>query len=244
MTERERIVDSDKREATAIGPSAQRSPSGATAEPRGTQPGELAARVLKAAWLSVLLGIALELLVIALVTGARGTSDLRPFVADVVQKISWSVLVCVGLAIATIVSKASPGVMGLAGLLAAPLALEMSRLLHKGLKLALQVAGSEPDASLFLLAALALVKAAEYGCLGAVLGWIGRRTTAATMYAAAGLVVGVCFGGVTLALTSMATQEPLSAGRFLAAAMNEILFPVGCSLILFASAAVGKKAPS
>ena len=47
---------------------------------------------------------------------------LRPFVADLVKNVSWSVFVCVGLAVGTAVTQSRVPVMGFLGLISAPLA--------------------------------------------------------------------------------------------------------------------------
>src|SRR3712207_5242448 len=76
--------------------------------------GELWRKILRVAWLSILLGIVLEvlLLVLAAYTGTGGTTP-KPFISDLAQKVSWSFIVCVGLAFGSTASKARSGVMGL-----------------------------------------------------------------------------------------------------------------------------------
>src|SRR5688572_8766665 len=63
-------------------------------------------RLFHAAWMSIAFGIALELLLLLVTTLAGKESGIKPFVRDLLQKISWSVFVCVGLAIGTTVTKA------------------------------------------------------------------------------------------------------------------------------------------
>ncbi|HEY9421862.1 MAG TPA: hypothetical protein VIW92_10655, partial [Thermoanaerobaculia bacterium] len=125
-------------------------------------------KVLRVAWLSVGLGIVLEivLLVLAAFTDTGGASP-KPFISDLAQKISWSFIVCIGLALGTTASKARPGVMGLLGLISAPLAFTVARSVHKGVNEALGLAATAGGASVFLIAAL---KGVEYAVLGAVLG--------------------------------------------------------------------------
>ena len=91
--------------------------------------------------------------------------------------------------------------------------------------------------------AVAAIKGVEYACLGGIVGWLGRRTWAAVYHhAAAGLAVAVPFGGALLALTASASQEPLDLGALPAWAVNELLFPVGCTLILYVAAGVERDA--
>ena len=95
-------------------------------------------QVVRVAWLSVGLGIAFEilLLVLAALSGTAGESG-KPALADLAQKISWSFLVCVGLAFGTAARKLRETVMGGLGLFVAPLAFIAAKAIHKGLGQAL-----------------------------------------------------------------------------------------------------------
>src|SRR5215208_2089217 len=201
----------------------------------------LGATLLRAAWLAILLGFAMEALLLLFAAGFGIVPGLGSTVSDLAGKVTWSTLVCAGLALGTAVSKARAPLMGLLGLLAAPLALEVSRSLHQGAVKALEIAGS---ASLFTpsLLVLALLKAVEYGCLGASVGWIGKRPWGGLMaHAVTGLIVGIVFGGAIVAFTYLYAPEPLSTADLISRGVNEIVFPVGCSLVLFSATAVGKR---
>src|SRR5215208_5758225 len=90
---------------------------------------------------------------------------------------------------------------------------------------------------------LALFKAVEYGCLGVIIGWVGRRSWGGMLaHAAAGLTVGIFFGSAIVSFTYWTAPEPLATPDLVSRSANEILFPVGCSLVLFAATAVGKRA--
>ena len=98
--------------------------------------------------------------------------------------------------------------MGLLGLLSAPLAFEVSRVLQKGTAQALVAAGpaAGDEVSPVLLA---FVKGVEYGCLGLAIAWIWRRSWGgAKVHVGIGLLVGLVFGGTILALTYGATPQP------------------------------------
>src|SRR5215203_2835965 len=133
---------------------------GPTPEPTSA----LGATLLRVAWLAILLGLAMELLLVLASTFGGGPGGLGPFVADLTKSVSWSVFVCVGLALGTAVINARAPVMGFLGLLSAPLAFEISRVLHKGVLNALEVAGDGGDDLSPLL--VAIIKGIEYGCLG------------------------------------------------------------------------------
>lgn len=195
--------------------------------------------IFKAAWLAIALGFAIEGLILASFALAGGALTAKPFTADLVQKVAWSFIVCVALAVARTASRL-PGVfMGVAGLLAAPAAFAIARGLHKGASQALGlVAIAAPGPSPVLVAG---IKGLQYALLGLAIGWIAKRAWGGVAaHAAAGLASGVLFGGPLLALTFQA-MPTLSAGAVAARSVNEILFPVGCALVLYASDALGKR---
>ena len=127
---------------------------GSVAAPHpGPAPG-LGPALMRAAWLAILLGLGFEL--VLLTVSVYGGSGAGLFVADLVKSVSWSVFVCVGLAVGTAISRARVPLMGLLGLLTAPLAFEVSRVLHKGTVEALALSGAADAAgtATFLLAAV------------------------------------------------------------------------------------------
>ena len=130
--------------------------------------------------------------------------------------------------------------MGLPGLLSGPLAFEASRVIHKGALEALAVSGGGgDDVSPVLIAA---IKGLEYGCLGIGIGWVSQRPWGGAMaHVAVGLLVGVIFGGTELVLASGSVPAP-SASELFVEGVNEVLFPVGCALVLFSATALGKRA--
>ena len=101
---------------------------------------------MRVAWLAILLGLAMEGLLL-LGTGLGDLLGVKPIVAGLVKNVSWSVFVCVGLAVGTTLSKIRLPAMGLLGFLAAPLAFEVSRVLHKGTLEALAASGGGDELS-------------------------------------------------------------------------------------------------
>jgi hypothetical protein len=197
----------------------------------------LGATLLRVAWLAILLGIAMEGILLVLSAGLGDLLGLGSIIADLAQNVSWSVLVCLGLSVGTAVRSARVPVMGLLGFLAAPAAFEISRVIHKGAIQALAISGSAgEDLSPFLLA---LIKGLEYGCLGLALGWVSQRPWGgAVAHMAVGFVVGAVFGGTVIALLAASGPE-VSATILLSRGVTEVLFPVGCSLVLFSAEALG-----
>ncbi|MGH3148475.1 MAG: hypothetical protein ACRDTR_22060 [Rubrobacter sp.] len=197
-------------------------------------------KILHAAWLAIVLGLSMEVLLL-LANGMGDVLGLKTVVADLVKNVSWSIFVCVGLAIGKTISRIQIPMMGLLGFLSAPTAFEISRVLHKGTLEALSVGGADPTGPSPLL--LALIKALEYGCLGLALGWIGGRAWGGAMaHVAVGLLVGIVFGGTIVGLEYGAMPGGASMAELLPRATIELLFPVGCSLVLFAAGVLGDKA--
>ena len=192
--------------------------------------------LLRVAWLAVLLGLLLQLALLLVAAGFGTFAGLRPLLAETGKTVSWSVLVCAGVALGRVASKGRLPVAGVTGLLAAPLALTAANILQKGIAEALGATGVAGSPTPVWL------KAAEYAFLGAALGWIGRRAWAGvSAHAAVGLVAGVIFGAAILVLTMQAAPKPLPAGGLVGKGVNELLFPIGCALVVFISEVLGKR---
>ena len=201
--------------------------------------GELRATLLNIAWLAIALGLVLEVIILGVAAAFRNLPGLNPLIADLVHKVSWSVIVCVGLTFGKAASKGQAAWAGLAGLLAAPLAFNIARTLHKGAAYALGITGPSAAASPLILGSL---KGAEYAFLGLLLTWIGKqRWGGAIAHVGTGLVAGVIFGGAIVAIVESSAPAPLLPQALLSQAINEVLFPVGCSLAIFAAETMGKK---
>ncbi|MFN0006556.1 MAG: hypothetical protein ACKVXR_01510 [Planctomycetota bacterium] len=202
---------------------------------------DITSTVVRASWFAIGLGLVFEGLQVAAVS--LGGGELPAFaavLADSMQKVSWSYLVCVSLAIGTSATRASPGVVGVLGLLAAPLAFVVARVAHKTAGQVLSIVVPSGGPSPWLLAA---IKAAEYF----VLGWlitrlVRRREPRLAAFAATGLAIGVVFGGAMLMLMNNAAPDGLPTPILLARGVNEILFPVGCSCLLWVTGVLAARA--
>jgi hypothetical protein len=200
--------------------------------------------LLHVAWMAIVLGLIVEALILLIAASFNQVIAGKPVMADLLQKVSWSVIVCMGLALARGAARmaaaaAQTVTVGLAGLLTAPLAFAVARSLHEGVQEALfikvfQSGGGSP----FLLA---LIKGLEYGALGALLVWVGKQIWGkALAHAGAGLVVGVVFGAVLIAAMTAGSAAPMQLGALLSRALNEIINPVGCSLTLYSAEILGR----
>jgi hypothetical protein len=202
----------------------------------------LGSTLFRVAWLAILLGFAMEALLLLFTAGFEILPGLGPMVAELIGKVSWSAIVCAGLALGTAASKARAPFMGLLGFLFAPLAFHISRTLQQGVAKTLEVAAAGAPVESYTLILLALLKAIEYGCLGVIIGWVGRRPWGGALaHAVVGLAVGILFGGAIVSFTYWTAPEPLAAADLFSRSANEILFPVGCSLVLYSATALGER---
>ena len=192
-------------------------------------------KVLKAAWWAVVLGLGMELVLLGLALLAGANPPLRVVVADTAQKVSWSVIVCVGLDLGSASSrKDREGAMGLVGLLAAPAAFYVAKILHTATLRALQAAGSGSAGYPKPLTAV-IIKAVEYAWLGGAIGFLGKQQAGLKPYAMTGLITGAIVASLIVILNLLPAAPLASSASLFAKAVNEILFPVGCSLVLYAS---------
>src|ERR671921_625527 len=102
----------------------------------------LGSTLFRVAWLAILLGFAMEALLLLFTAGFEILPGLGPMVAELIGKVSWSAIVCAGLALGTAASKARAPFMGLLGFLFAPLAFHISRTLQQGVAKTLEVAAA------------------------------------------------------------------------------------------------------
>src|SRR5215831_7656461 len=183
---------------------------------------ELGRTLLRVAWLAIVIGCALELLLLLVAAGVGTLNGLKPFLADLTQKISWSVIVCVGIAIGQAAAKMKEAMMGLLGFISAPAGFYAARAIHKGVSQAMGMAAQAQGGSAF---ALALLKAVEYGVFGLGLYWIQKKAWGVLAHVGMGFAVGAVFGAGALAITGM--HLPTTA--LISREINEIFFPVGCA---------------
>jgi hypothetical protein len=204
------------------------------------QPARLGAVLLRVAWLAILLGLVIEIVLLLIAAGYGRFRSLKPFAADLAQKISWSEIVCLGLAVGSTAAKSRGLLMGLLGLVSAPAAFFIARAVHKG---AMQVVAISGDAAAGPSPVLvAIIKGLEYGFLGFALHWIQQRPWGgASAHAGLGLLAGMVFGGAILGLIIQAAPGPLPPAVLVSRAANEFIFPVGCAVVIYVSDIIGKR---
>ena len=201
--------------------------------------GDFVRTLLNVAWLSIGFGVALELLLLLVATFSGTFSSIKPFIADCVQKVTWSFFVCVGLAIGTAAGKLKAQVMGVLGFLSAPAGFYIARALHKGATQALALSGAAPGGPAPLL--IASIKAIQYATLGWLIGQVKDDEITLGRYLKIGLIVGLPYGVAIVTLFVFAAASPLSTPQIVSRVINEVLFPLGCSAILFSADAVSRR---
>jgi hypothetical protein len=190
----------------------------------------------RVAWWSILLGLLMEALL--LVLRLDKLPQLQP-VAEGLGKVTWSLLVCLGLGIGKVLSENKPFWMGFAGLVSAPLAFTAAQAVQRTVsELTSSVTAAPVTGALIAAGAF---RGVEYLCLGAILAVLAQRESRPASYLAAGLATGVVFGGILLVLTPGAAG---SIAGLLGWAVNELLFPMGCAVILYGAGVISKSVPS
>lgn len=197
-------------------------------------PRDLPRLLLHVAWMAIGLGLALQLLISAIVAlSGQAPPPLAAFIRDASQKVSWSTLVCLGVALGTSASRARAFCSGVAGLLSAPIAFVTARTVHKSVGAAVGAGGPAAIGG-WAFALLLLLKGAQYAILGAALAYISRRPWGGLWaHVGVGAACGAIFGLTAMAVTLSGAAQLPPAGVVAGQALNELLFPIGCSLVVF-----------
>lgn len=180
-------------------------------------------RMLRVAWFGALLGLGIELLLLAIQAWQSQLPEALKIGADTVQKMTWSSLVCAAIAAGQSAARMKAAALGAAGLLGAPVAFLVARSAHKATLEALGGTAAAAAASPWLLAGL---KGVEYALLGLAIAWLMQREAQWKMYALAGAAIGVAFYCLFLLLMP-------GAGDPLQRAIIEIVQPTGCALAVY-----------
>ena len=193
-------------------------------------------RILRLCWLAIGLGLLVQvLIVIAKMSVGAPFPGIR-WLPDLLGGITWALIVCAGVGLGVAAGEARKAVMGALGLISATLAF----LAAKGVQRAVQAFMDAPaDRIAPVFYATAVVRTVEYAALGFALGWLlSRPGKGAASFALTGFAVGLIFGGVTLWLNmTMGSPKP---PQLAALAVNELLFPVGCAVVIFLASRAGR----
>lgn len=200
----------------------------------GTAGQSMLAVITLAAWLAVLLGLAVQVLILGAKVAAGGHANTPQLLVDVTSGVTWSALVCSGIAVGTVAARHRAAIMGLLGLVSAPVAWAAAKGVQRGVQ---WMIGAPLETLGPLVYQVGAAKTLEYALLGVLVGRLLRNPPSTLRaHALTGLAVGVVFGGAILWLNhvhAMAAGAPLPAVRIAAIGTNELIFPVGCSIVIY-----------
>jgi hypothetical protein len=173
-------------------------------------------------WLSLLVGFCLEVLLQLVNVSFGVTPNWKNFLMALAQKEVWAFLVCLSL----VVVQPQRVVMMLVGLVFAPVSWLSASAVRQFIKKPLGVAGtSSLDISTLWVA---LLRGVEYAVLATLLVVLLRRQGRRLDYMITGGLVGVIFGAFNL----LVLNQPVGMAQAVGSSLNEILFPVACSLVV------------
>ena len=210
---------------------------------RARQAQEAMRRIAVVAALGIGLGLLMQGLIILLRLVGAGAAPGLLTLAELAQTVTWSVLVCTGVALGTALGKARGALAGLVGAVFAPLALAAAKSVQKVM---LSVLDAVEQPGLISLTTIGVVRALEYGILAWVLAWLAQRQERRLWpYALAGGCVAVLFGGALLFLTFMLQGLDGSGRNWLALgtmAVTELGSPLGCAVVIYLAQLVATNA--
>ena len=179
--------------------------------------------------MGILLGLFIEGGVLLVQLLQDRLPDTVGIIADTVQKISWSSLICATLAAGQGAARGKIAAAGIVGLIGAPIAFLLARSLHKAM-LELLGKASTVTATAWVGAG---IKGIEYALLGALLLWLAERDAGWKWHAAMGAAVGVA--SYLLVLWWLP-----AGGDAVQRAIIEIVHPIGCALAVHAATAFNR----
>lgn len=199
-------------------------------------------RVMMVTWLSIVLGLVMQGIVLASKVHLGGWPPSARIVLDLIQGVTWSFFVCAGVGLGTTIAKSKAYIGGLISLVAAPAAMGIAKGAQKLVGGLIKVADAP---TIISLTTLGIVRAVEYGVLGWALAWLVARSEHRWhRFVGVGSAIGIVFGGgVTLATAHFAPASgiELKPQQIVAMGLNEVLFPIGCSLVVFIALVVGRQ---
>jgi hypothetical protein len=203
--------------------------------PAETHTADRVRAILNVAWLAILLGIGVQMLVFAVRLAAGSQFVAAALLSNLAQGVTWGVIVCVGVAIGVTVERSRALLGGLLGAISGPLGWGIAKSAQRTVQALL---GTDVDQFTDFFFLLVAVKGVEYLLLGTAVGRLGERPRATWRdYALPGLVVGVVFSAGVTALTlwhANAIGKPMALAALLGLVVSELVFPIGCSLVIYA----------
>jgi hypothetical protein len=190
-----------------------------------------ARRLLFVALAAVVLGLAIQGVLLAVRWSVFAPPGVAKAASDIMGGVTWSALVCTGVAAGAAVNRYRASVMGLCGLIAAPVAFAMAKGVQKGMA---ALSGADPDRLTPVVVQIATLKSLEYALLGIALSWLARRAGAGlARHAVVGLFFGLVFGAAMIGVEL--NHPPVPLPKLVTLIINELVFPIGCASILYAA---------
>jgi cell shape-determining protein MreD len=188
--------------------------------------------LLVAAILAIVLGLLVQ---VAVMLAARAWP--ANLVAETAQKITWSTIVCSALAIGTSLRRALPAAAGILGALSAPAAFFAAKASQKALTAGAAAAGPAVPSAI----ETAVVKGVQYLLFGLLIAFVASRRGWRSH-----LLVGFAIGaaGAVYVLVRLATGNPSPppTQALFVRGVNELVFPIGCALVLWVATRLGNLA--
>jgi hypothetical protein len=198
-------------------------------------------RVVLVAWLAIALGFTMEALILTVRFAAGSHPATVQILVELAQGVTWSFFVCAGVGLGTAIAKVRASLGGLVGAISAPLALGVAKGTQKVMVSALDLAAKP---AILSIATLGVLRAIEYGLLGWLLASLAARDQPRALhFMLAGALIGAVFGGGVTALTiqtAAANDLAFDLPQAIATGINEIVFPIGCALVVYISLQVGR----
>jgi hypothetical protein len=184
-----------------------------------------------AAWMSILLGIVVECAVLMTRAAAGAAPNLVQVIAEFASSVTWAVIVCTGISLGSAAARHRERIMGLMGLLCAPLAWALAKGVQHG---TLSMLDAPADKLGTAVLQVGMLKTLEYTLLAmAVAKLMQRRRATLTQHFLVGLAIGVVFGAAIVGVNVWhAPGRVMPLARLLGLAVNEIAFPIGCVMVL------------
>jgi hypothetical protein len=198
-------------------------------------------RVIMVAWLAIALGFAMEALILTVRFAAGSHPATTQILIELAQGVTWSFFVCAGVSLGTALAKVRASLGGLISAISAPLAMGIAKGTQKVMVSALDAAAKPVILS---LTTLGVLRAIEYGLLGWMLASLAAREKPHPLhFMLAGALIGAVFGGGITALTieaAAAQDAALALPQAIATGLNEIVFPIGCALVVYIALQVSR----
>jgi hypothetical protein len=174
-----------------------------------------------ALWLAIAAALVIEAAALMATTAFGDFVSLRPYVAELLRVAVRATILAGAIAIGLVAPRASwtPGFCATMGAVFGPLACIAGRAASAAarVRLGLPVPSFDPT----VLAVLGLVRSAEFGTLGLLVGRLAPRSARPWDFAKAGLAVAVVFGGAIVAVRHELVFGALSAGELASHAIEE-----------------------